>query len=388
LPLADLPLDQLRGTILDGIAYDPPYTRLMGFIDMAARYDRVEWNIRYHMSKDGVYTLLPEVQRLRVIANVLKLRMRAEIKAGEFAKAIETSKTFFGLVRAFEQHPTLIGYLVGVAIASITVDALEEMVQQPGCPNIYWGLTELGSPVLDLHAAAQGERTFVSDQLRQLIDANGPVPDADLAKMLKMLDAVLETEEGKKKNDRTPATRQYRAMAADPKTVETARAFLIEFGTKPEAVKAYTPLQAVMTYDLRQHEVWRDEALKLIHLPMWQVQPLAKGVADDLEKIRGKLPLAPVVVPSVLNVRKAQARLDQRVAYLRVIEAIRLHAHETGGKLPASLDDLKLPIPMDPVTGKPFEYSVRNGEVAVLHGANPNPEHEPSNRYYEIRVRK
>src|SRR5688572_27883897 len=100
-------------------------------------------------------------------------------------------------------------------------------------------------------------------------------------------------------------------MAGDAKTVETARAFLIEFGTNPDAVKSYTPLQAVMTYDLRQFEVHRDEALKLIHLPQWQVRPLAKAVEEDLAKIKGKLPLAPVVVPSVLNVRATQALLDQ-----------------------------------------------------------------------------
>jgi hypothetical protein len=340
------------------------------------------------MSKDGVYTLLPEVQRLRVLASVLKLRMRAEIKAGEFRKAIETAKTMFGLARAFEQHPTMIGYLVGVAIASIAVNTIEEMVQQPGCPNLYWGLTELGSPVLDLHLAAQGERTFISDQLRLLIDANGPIADANLAKLLKILDTVLETEEGKKKGDTAPATRQYKAMADDPKAVEAARAFLVDYGTNPEVVKVYTPLQAVMIYDLRQYEVTRDEALKLIHLPMWQLQPLAKDTEAELNKLKGKLPLAPALVPSVLALRRAQARLDQRVAYLRVIEAVRLHAHENGGKLPASLDELKLPIPPDPVTGKPFEYSVKDGEVAVLHGANPNPEEPRANRYYEIRVRK
>ena len=48
---------------------------------------------------------------------------------------------------------------------------------------------------------------------------------------------------------------------------------------------------------------------------------------------------------------------------------------------------IRLPVPLDPVSGKPFEYRVTNG-VATLHGANPNPENERTNRFYEIRLRK
>jgi hypothetical protein len=76
------------------------------------------------------------------------------------------------------------------------------------------------------------------------------------------------------------------------------------------------------------------------------------------------------------------------VAYLRVIEAVRLYAHDHGGRFPASLDDVKLPLPPDPVTGKPFSYSVRDGGVAVLRGGNPTPGNDRGNRVYEITIRK
>jgi hypothetical protein len=83
----------------------------------------------------------------------------------------------------------------------------------------------------------------------------------------------------------------------------------------------------------------------------------------------------------------AQVRLEQRFAYLRVIEAIRLYAFQNGGALPTSLDARKLPLPADPVTGKPFDYSVKDG-VATLHGASSNPDDPRQNRYYEITIRK
>lgn len=390
LPLDELPLDEIKEHgVFNGIAYNPPYAGMMVFMDQAARYDRVEWNIRYNLRKDGWGALLPDVQKLRELASVLKLRMRAEIKAGEFAKAAETSKTLFGLARMLEQHPTLIGYLVGVAIATIAVEALEEMVQQPGCPNWYWGLTELGSPVLDLRLAVQGERTLLSEQYRPLLDATGPISQSELAKYLKQLDTDLAVEFGGK-NDTFPATTHYTKLAENAKQVEAARAFLIDWGMKPEHVKTFTPLQVIATYDLRQYEVHRDEYIKLIPLPLWQFRPLAASLEDNLKQLKddGKLLLAPRMVSSFGKVRQIQARLDQRVAFLRVIEGIRLYAHENGGTLPASLDDIPLPLPLDPVNGLPFVYGVRDNNVVTLHGANPIPDNATTNRHYEIRVQK
>jgi hypothetical protein len=392
LPLADLPLDQIRRHgVLDGIAYDPPYARLMVFMDQAARYDRVEWNLWYNLRKDGLNALLPEVQKLRSLAQVLKLRMRAEVKAGEFARAAETSKTLFGLARMLEQAPTLISYLVGVAVASVAVDALEEMVQQPGCPNLYWGLTDLGTPVLDIRNGTGGERVWLAETFRPLLEATGPLSDEQLAAAFRRFDNLYASEGPKPKADAPPApSTQYKRLAADPKFVDAARAFLVETGSKPDVIKNFTPLQAVAVADIRHLEVSRDDCLRALGVPLWQAEPLVRAIEDDLKakKAEGNLVLAPELVPGVLRVGQRSAALDQRVAYLRVIEAIRLHALYNGGRLPASLAAIKLPMPLDPVTGKPFAYTVRDGGVAVLHGGNPTPGINRGNREYEITIRK
>jgi hypothetical protein len=392
LPLDKLPLDQIKEQgVLDGIAYNPPFARFMVYMDQAARYDRLDWNIRENLRHDGINTLLPEVQKLRALAAVLRLRMRAEVKSGEIAKAVETAKTMFGLVRMMEQQPTLIGHLVGVAIATQAIGVLEELVQLPGCPNLYWGLTDLGSPVMDIRPGAQGERTFLFDQIREVLEARGPVSDEQLADAFRAFDMIYEIEESKPKRDVPPRPSvQYKKLAADPRWVESARAFLIETGSKPELVRRYTSLQAVFLADFRHYESYRDDALKILVLPFWQSVRVGMPFDEDLKKRRaeGNLVLAPALVPAVLRVKQASARIDQRVAYLRVIEAIRLHAYEHGGKLPATLDEVKLPLPVDPVTGKPFSYSVKDGEIAILHGENPRPSDAQWNREYEIRLRK
>ena len=55
---------------------------------------------------------------------------------------------------------------------------------------------------------------------------------------------------------------------------------------------------------------------------------------------------------------------------LQVVEALRLHA-ASEGKLPSHLEDIHaVPIPVDPVTGRPFEYKLEANR-AVLYAPAP-----------------
>ena len=62
-------------------------------------------------------------------------------------------------------------------------------------------------------------------------------------------------------------------------------------------------------------------------------------------------------------------RLDQRIALLRHVEALRLYAAEHDGTLPAKLSEVSVPLPDDPFTGKPFRYEV-TGNTAHLRGSS------------------
>ena len=72
-------------------------------------------------------------------------------------------------------------------------------------------------------------------------------------------------------------------------------------------------------------------------------------------------------MPAVTDVRRAQGRLEQRIALLRHVEALRLYAAGHEGALPASLSEVPVPLPDDPFTGKPFRYEVI-GNTAHLRG--------------------
>ena len=106
--------------------------------DRAARLDKPDWQILMKVKTDGVSLLLPDVQKMRSLANGLQRRFRDEIALRHFDDALVTARTMFAMSRHMNEHPTLIGDLVGMAIAFVAIGPLEEMLEQPGCPNLYW----------------------------------------------------------------------------------------------------------------------------------------------------------------------------------------------------------------------------------------------------------
>jgi hypothetical protein len=81
--------------------------------------------------------------------------------------------------------------------------------------------------------------------------------------------------------------------------------------------------------------------------------------------------------------------LEQRIALLRHVEALRLYAAAHDGKLPEKLADCPVPLPDDPFTGRPFRYHV-DGATAHLRGSPPpGEEKNPGfNVHYEVTIQK
>jgi hypothetical protein len=131
--------------------------------------------------------------------------------------------------------------------------------------------------------------------------------------------------------------------------------------------------QVILLHIGQTYEITRDDLFKWFHVPYWQ----AHGGTEAAEKALGEnrrreiLPLASLLLPAISNARFAVVRLDRELAAIRSIEALRLHAANHGGALPANLADVKdAPVPVDPVTGKMFDYR-RDGQTATLEGKTP-----------------
>jgi hypothetical protein len=95
------------------------------------------------------------------------------------------------------------------------------------------------------------------------------------------------------------------------------------------------------------------------------------------------------MLSNLKQVCSAQARRERELFALRVVEALRIYAAAHEGRLPDKLDDVKeVPLPNDPGTGKPFEYS-REGETATLISMVPNdPQKYENGIRYRVTIRK
>jgi hypothetical protein len=137
--------------------------------DRAARMDKPDWQILPKLLTEGISLLLPDLQKMRFLAQSLQERFRNEVEQRRFDDALVTAKTMFSLARHMGEHPTLISDLVGIAIAYVAIAPLEEMLAQPGCPTFNYpqllvvssGRSEYRPPGDSLHLDRRsGERAW------------------------------------------------------------------------------------------------------------------------------------------------------------------------------------------------------------------------------------
>jgi hypothetical protein len=374
MPLKDLPVEKLRH--YGGIA--------LRNADYAARLDHPDWQVLLQLKSAGIELLVPDLQQMRILAGALRVRLRGEIADHRFDDALVTAQTMFALSRHTAEHPTLIAYLVSASLANIAAGPLEEMVAQPGCPNLFWALTDLPHPLINVHRAVQGERIFLMKEF-DLVDPRAPMSDAQVQKVVDRFQALHHlTVFNPAREKLKPELRDWFAdRARDQAYVTAARKRLIEYGTAREMVKNFSALQVVFLDEKHHFLEWRDEAFKGMTLPYWQGEPLLA-----VKKFKNDSPITRMVpIRAGDKVRQAQARLEQRIVILRCIEAMRMYAAENDGKLPAQLADISLPLPVDQLSGKAFHYKL-DGNTATLHGTPPpRLKNDPNyNVRYEITI--
>ncbi len=373
MPLKELPARELND--YGGLALKQA--------DWAARLDNPDWQILLNLKAEGIYLMVPDVRQLRSLASALKVRMRAEVALGRFDDALRTAKTMFAMSRHLGEHPTFLGNLFGVAIANLALGPLEEMLEQPGCPNLYWALTNLPNPLVSLETAMQGERVGVIQWTFRDLDDGTPMSPDRLNSFIADLDKLFKREFPGKLTEGLRAW--LGARTKDERMVVAARRRLVEVGLSEVQVRLFPAEQVILLDMKRGLEVRFDDVIKTTNLPVWQAEMVTNGhkPPDDLPTFLHEF--VPAVGPTV----RMRTRLDQRIALLRHVEALRLYAAEHGGSLPAKLSDVMVPLPDDPFTGKPFRYEI-TGNTAHLRGTPPSAEAKnPSfNLHYEVILRK
>ena len=355
-PNERMPKDELR-TLLD------TYRTVLETVELAARREQCDW--QFPLGEQNLMTLLlPEVQLCRTYARLLQLKARLQIAEGKLDDALRTLQCSFALARHVSEGPTLINALVGQAIVGVTFATLQEFIQAPGAPNLYWALSRLPRPMIDLRRAIEVEMAFVYLSYPRLNDVENSTRtaaewDATLNDLFEIL-ALGSTNKLQAAGER---------LALGLRGYPIAKQRLIDRGTPRDQVEQMPVAQVLLIEVLHTYDELRDEIFCWALLPYAEAAPfMLKADQRLIEQGRQReiIPLASMLLPAINASRSAMVRGDRNLAALRNVEAIRLHAAAHEGRLPAQLSDIvDVPVAVDPVNGQAFAYRV-DGDTATL----------------------
>jgi hypothetical protein len=360
------------------------YEEVLKVVDQAARCEHCDWDLAQRLREQGAAAPIPEIQSMRKIANLLSLRTRLALAEGRLDDALRDIQTGLALARHVGQSPTLISAIVGMALGNIICVRLQEFVECDKAPNLYWALTDLPRPFVDLRLPLQGERLMVYASFPGGADAaadlKAPLSDkVTIADLEKFFDFAEERRddliERALPHEVVKGIRRLDLGLGIMARHEAARKALIDAGRPRDVVEAMPPLQVAIMHGLLEYDRLLDDVTRWQSLPFWEAYPRVREYMDkarlDAEMSSpdaAAIPLGRSALPWMERVLGAQVRMERRFAVLRCAEAIRLYAAAHDGKLPAALADIKeVPVPVDPVTGHGFEYTVE-GNAATLYG--------------------
>ncbi len=374
LPLEDLPREKAR-QVLGG------YRDALREAELGAFREVCDWE--YPIRSEGFSLLLPGLARQRALARALALRARLNTAEGRCDEALRDLQMGFAMARHTGESPLLISGLVGIAIGDVMKAQVETLIGRPDCPNLYWALTNLPRPFVDIRKALAGERAWLLFSSPACRDPRKVRFTAQQWDQL-FLDAMTLMDHERKQSEADKKLLADWVARVYPK----AKQYLLDQGMASKAVEAMPEKQAILVYLMDHYHITKDDYFKWLALEYWQAHEglaRAEKAAEQLKHDDAEL-IAATMLPSLTRAYYLYNRLDQGIAALRCIEAIRMYAANHDGKLPTSLADItEVPIPIDPITGKAFRYKLEAG-MGVLECPPPPGALAKNGTRYELTI--
>ena len=135
---------------------------IFDYLDRAARCQYCDWQLPVgEAGQDFWSILLPEVQQMRTFARLLAVRARLQIADRQYDQAVRTLQTGYALSKHAGEAPTIVQGLIGIACSSYMSDQVREFIQQPDAPNLYWALTNMPRPLINMRPNFEAEMQAV-----------------------------------------------------------------------------------------------------------------------------------------------------------------------------------------------------------------------------------
>ncbi|MFM7114189.1 MAG: hypothetical protein ACKO26_23895 [Planctomycetota bacterium] len=343
-------------------------------LERGARKSHCDWQMKDRL-KDGIGTLLPDLQGFRMLANFMRVRARWHLANNRPEEALRDVRTILVFGRHVSEGPTLIQYLVGVAVCHVGFTTLHDYMAHADGANLFWSLAYTPHRFLPFINALEGERIFIGAEFPGL-ERDKPVTQEKAAELSRRFDKLMGlVSEGS--GEGPSKVMPFLGVAS----YTDSKAYLAEkLKLDPQVVARMPVAQVVLIRQLDEYERARDELFKAALLPVPQAVAVMREVDARLKApalSQGPNALMRNLLPAIDRVTLAHHRADRTIGALMVIEALRHHVAKAG-KLPERLEETGLPLPVDPYTLKPFRYTrLKDAECTVEvvppEGGKPNP---------------
>ncbi len=324
--------------------------------------------------------LLPEVQESRQLARLLQVRIRVAIAEKRWDDAVDDLRVGFRLAEIVgDSAPLLINKLTGFAIAGMMLGVVEEAIQQPECPNLYWALAAIPSQrVFDLSDALEFEIGNIARILRvQNLNRPGSFSTEmardQLVSVVQQIIKYAGSMGGNRGSDRgddnDDAIARLLAGMYIVAMAEPSGELLIESKDWSAHAADLSAAQVVLLATQLRLLRTRDDWTK------WNLLPTDLNINteekfnlkhQDLRAADVVTVLTGLLMPALNTARTASRRGIQQQHLWMTLEALRMHAAQSG-ELPISLDTLQ-PVPAlpDAIAQKPFDYERTSPTTATL----------------------
>jgi len=383
-PLNAIPRDQARRWL-------ETYRSSLHETELGARRLTCHWE--FDSRTEGIDLVLPEIQDMRALARLVALRARFAVLDGKIDEAVYWIQTGYAMARHVSDGPLLIQSLVGVSLSELMAKPLEDLIQAPGTPSLYWALANRPRPFIDMTAAYEGERFDLEREVPQLRELDGVPWSLEKGrvfahelqeKLFRIAGVAARSPSGSGSGGVQDWSYKLGVAAVVAQTYPEAKRALIAQGRPAAQVEAMPAVQVAALHTFQSYQQLRDDVFKWKGLPYYQSYQGMDGSSftrQSHSNMNMLLKLFTMLLPAIRGGQVAQLRADRHLDAIQCIEAIRLYtaAH---GRLPRKLEEIsEVPTPLDPATGYPFHYRVE-GDDAILSA--PSPPGAPDIPQYRI----
>lgn len=368
-------LHELAEQSVDHLASELPQEELAKFFEQqreliadlqrVARMQQCDWQLP--VGKVPYMTLaFDDVIAVQKLAALLNLHARWRVSQHDFPGALASLQSSFAIAQHVSRAPPLMHALVAAVICNQALEVVGFWIQQPDAPSLYWALTALPQPLVNMEPSINAELAgfFYHDPALAKIERNQVLSLEEEIAAGEALSTVMLEQAGEKMTD----SQKVGVLATSMTNYPAALAWMKKQGRSEAEMVKLGPKAVVGLYHIHTLREMRDEWGKWFALPVSERRAIPNDLAHRMTRIlkQRNLLLPAILVQVVEAGLEPVMKADRNVVQLRTVEALRLYAKSNAGKWPATLADLKpLPVPLDPHTGEPLSYEL-DGETAVV----------------------